>query len=107
MPIGTTSEKGKYCRIRYEDPSNFREKIISRGKNKGKKRKFYILPATSKRVKALNSEKKYDKFFNDPDLRARVIIGESRKTGKTEIQALLIPNEHCGGYCPERGHCEK
>lgn len=107
MPIGTISKKGKYCRIRYEDPENFNEKIITRGKNKGKKRKFYIIPATSKRVKGLNDSAKYEKFFNNEEFGAKVIIGQSKKTGKTEIQALLIPNKHCGGFCPEGGHCSK
>lgn len=107
MPLGTQSKTGKYCRIRYEDPENFKQKVISRGKNKGKKRKFYIIPATSKRVKGLNDSEKYAKFFDDKNLKAKVIIGESKKTGKTEIQALLIPNEFCGDFCPPRGHCKK
>lgn len=98
-------KKAEFCHIRMKDPDEFEEKIVSRGPSKGKKRKFYTLKATSKRVKELYSGKKYKRFFDDESLGAKVRIGKSKKSGKTEIQVLLIPNKHCKGYCEEGTEC--
>lgn len=100
-------KKAKFCHIRMKDPEEFEEKVISRGPNKGKKRKFYSLDATSKRVQDLYQGEKYSKFFKDKSLGAKVRIGKSKKSGKTEIQVLLIPNEHCKGYCGEGEECRE
>lgn len=102
------SKKGKYCHIRFRDPDEFEEKTITKGKREGQKIKFYTEDATSERVKELKlyKGKKFQKFFEDASLGAKIRYGIEKKTQKTKLQVLLVPNEHCKeAHCKERGEC--